>query len=516
MERTKFIILNLLATIIEIGLVLFFIIRFVVVDSTIFGYILLSIYAVFLVFMIILSFGKHNVFNTIDFPEELKSKIDEMHVIFNEKYPNTNIEFLYVEDDNFIEPAAYLSDRIYVNSKYKFSPIFFEAILAHELGHAQSKLITLRIVHLLRISSAISRLIYSFRVKNQAFFKKKFSIVFDMLVFAIYNLFNIFDHIVSNSFFRKDEIKANSIAIALGYGDSLRYFYYFNYINASQEGLLVRKYYDYKHPSTKQMLELMELDMNLDESEIDVFAVHKKIREVRNISGLKDKNNKILQWYQYKATSNDPYYLYELGIFYSKGKHGIAVDNELALDYFELAKKQDYTPAFYQIALYHYNRKDNDIEAFEYFKFAAENEFMLAYKYYAECLAYGIGTMINNEQAQVWYRLAAQNGDKEAINYLSFIGNTFLYDYHTNKLAKIEEDSYICESVFSIDRVVADQKIRLHAKFQRNLIILFDEAETEFGRFGFTGDKLVRRNVLIHETEDVIYKTTIVYKRQQN
>lgn len=514
MKNTKFIVLNLLATIIEIGLVVFSIFHFVIADSMIFGYILLSIYSVFLIFMIVLSFGNRNVFQTIDFPEDLKQTIDEMHAVFKDKFPNTNIEFLYVEDEQFLEPAAYLHNKIYVNSKYKFSAIFFEAILAHELGHAQSKLITLRIVHLLRISSAISRLIYSFRVKNQSFFKRKYSVIADVFVFIIYNLFNIFDHIVSNSFFRQDEITANSIAFELGYGEALRYFYYYNFIHASKEGLLVRKYYDYKHPSTKEMLDLMESEMHLDPSEIDVFAVHNKIQEVKNTTGLKEKNQKILQWYQYKVSSNNPLFQYELGLIYWKGKYGLVANKELAIHYFELAKKQDYIAAYYQLGLIYYKQKEQDIEVFKLFKYAAKNEFQLAYKYYANCFAYGIGTEVDNDEAKIWYELAAHNGDKEAINYLSLIGKTFVYESHTNKNVSIEEDSYICNSAMNVDRVVGNQVTKYHAIFQHQSIILQEEDGREFGRFGFSGDQLVRKNVIIHETEGVVHKTTITYNRQ--
>jgi hypothetical protein len=369
-------------------------------------------------------------------------------------------------------------------------------------------------VHLLRITSAFSRFIYSFRVRHQAFYSKKYAIILDGITFIIYNLFNLFDHLVSFSFFREDEITANSIALQLGYGDALRYFYYYNLIHSSKSGLLVRKYYDYKHPSTNQMLALMEKEMNLDDSELDVFSVHNKIEAVRNASDNNIRNSKVLSWYQYKAKNDDPYFLYELGMIYLKGRYGLIIDNERALLYLEKAREQGYVPAFYQIALYHYTLKEEHFKSFDYFKHASLHEYYLAYKYYAHCLAYGIGTQINQNEAQIWYKLASEKSDKEAINYLSLIGHTFVYSDHSNKNIEVEQDYYIFHSVFNAERIYDNHTTILTVQFQRNIIILLDDLGNEFGRYGFTGDRFIRKNVIVYDAENKNHNTSIFYTRK--
>jgi hypothetical protein len=70
--------------------------------------------------------------------------------------------------------------------------------------------------------------------------------IFDYGLLLVYNIFNIFDHFVSNPFFRADEIYANEIAVRIGYGDSLRCFYFNSTIASPKDIRFISKNYDYK------------------------------------------------------------------------------------------------------------------------------------------------------------------------------------------------------------------------------------------------------------------------------
>ena len=116
--------------------------------------------------MIRVSLYKKSIFNTIDFPEDFFDKIESIYTQFKKYYPDIEVKFFYVDDSNFLEPAAYLDGKIYINSSYKFDDVFLYGIIGHELGHSVSKLVKYKIVYLLRITSIIARQIYTFRYKT--------------------------------------------------------------------------------------------------------------------------------------------------------------------------------------------------------------------------------------------------------------------------------------------------------------------------------------------------------------
>ncbi|MCK5731930.1 MAG: M48 family metalloprotease, partial [Tenericutes bacterium] len=399
MRKKSFIVLNLLATITEISLILWLIIS-VLIDNPVFGIISLVVYLIFVITMFRVSLYKKTIFNTLDFPKELENSVNKIVNDFKQCYPNRDVSIYYAKDDSFIEPAAYLDNKIYVNGNYRFSDMFFKGIIAHELGHAQSELVKYKWINLLRISSILARQIFAFRFRKRKWFKTKIMKIMDFILIIIYNILNIFDHFVSNPFFRADEIYANEIAAKIGYGDSLRCFYFNSIIATPKEVKYISKYYDYKHPSVSKMLQRLESKMDLDEAEKDIYSVNNKIFKIKNAEESKIRNQRIMNWYLFKAKQNIDSILHEIGMIFLKGKYRNAVDKQTASEYFNKAKALNYLPSIYQLALLKYDSDSTDkVTMFHEFKHLADSKYEKAFIYLALCYGYGLGTEINGDLA---------------------------------------------------------------------------------------------------------------------
>ncbi len=515
MRKKSFIILNLLATIIEVSLILWLIIS-VMLDNPVLGIISLVVYLVFVVTMIRISVYNKTIFNIIDFPEALENSISKIVTNFKQYYPDREVSIYYVKDDSFIEPAAYLDNKIYVNGNYKFSDIFFGGIIAHELGHAQSELVKYKWINLLRLSSIFARQIFAFRYKKRKWFRPKTMKILDIVLLFFYNILNIFDHLVSNPFFRADEIYANEIAIKIGYGDSLRCFYYNSFIGTPKEINYISKNYDYKHPSVSRMLQLMESKMDLDDAEKDIYSVNNKIFKINNTSGEKERNQKIMNWYHFKAKQNIDFILNELGMIYLKGKYRNKVDKQKASEYFNKAKTLNYLPSIYQLALLKYddNLSDKTI-MFNEFKVLSDSKYEKAYIYLAYCYGYGSGTEIDNNLAYDWFEKAAENKNQAAINYLKLVHSTFLFESSSNKNIAVVKDRFIFNSVKEVIRVDATGNNHSYSMiFRKNKIYLLDDQNLEFTRFIFSKNKLIRENVITRDEQDKTYITQITYQKE--
>ncbi|XFA98745.1 sel1 repeat family protein [Candidatus Izemoplasma sp. B36] len=515
MRNNKFIILNIIATILEISLLLLFLILSIE-DNPILGVVCLVLYIAYLLMMIRVSLYKKSIFNTIDFPIELFDKIHSIYTQFKKYYPDIEVKFFYVDDKSFLEPAAYLDGKIYINSLYKFDDVFLYGIIGHELGHSVSQLVKYKIVYLLRITSIIARQIYTFRYKNRKYFNPKVMKPLDYLLLGVYNIFNLFDHIVTNPYFRRDEIFANSVAAKIGCGESLRYFYFNSLINTKEDIKLISKYYDYKHPSASVMIEKLESEMNLDDSEIDVFAVNNVIRKIRNTNSLTDKHNKIMNWYHYKSTQNIDIIFYDLGMIYLRGKYGCKIDKTKSIEYLLKAKDLKYLPAIYELSVIHYNNR-NYQESFNDFNKLVEKKYRKAYIYLANSYAYGYGTKKDNEKAYQLYKLAAEENNIMAKNYLTIINQTFKYQSHSNKAVEIVEDRYIFNSVDDVIRIDSNNnEYKYSIKLFKSFVILLDDNNKEYTRFVISKDKIIRKNTIIRIDESKIYKTNIVYDLVEN
>jgi hypothetical protein len=467
--------------------------------------------------MVVLSSTTKNVFKEIDIPFDIQEIIDKVYIKYQDYYPESKITFHYINDKNFIEPAAYLNNKVYINSSYKFSPIFLEGIIAHELGHAKSNLVKYRWIHAFRVSSILSRRIYMFRYQKRNFFSTTIGKLLDPLFWLIYNIFSLLDHFAINPFFNDDELYANKIAVDIGFGDSLRYFYYNSFINMNDEAKTIKKYYDFRHPSAKKMLDRIEEQMMLDHSEIDVFAVHNRIYKVRNAKNNKVRNQKIMKWYEYKASKNIDSIFYDLGQIYETGKYEVDISNETAISYYSKAKELNYSPAIYRLILLQYKIGIEDEKMFyKDVSKLCKDKFTKAYIYLAYCYAYGIGTEIDDLKADKYFILAANEKDSNGLRYKSVINQEFIYSSHTNKEVQIKSHKILFNSINEILIKYDDEVFKCRGVFETNQLVLFKDDE-KYGILSIKGDMITLKHfkVISDSQEHIISIVYIKEKKSQ-
>lgn len=164
-------------------------------------------------------------------------------------------------------PAWCIGNNLYINNSCSANPIYLPGIVAHELGHAISGLSNYTIMASLKPSTMISKIIYLTIV---ALFNKKkliFKIVIFLLLF-IYILFSLNNMIFTYPFLIQDEFTANTIAVNLGYGDSLRCYY--GLAKLDNDNDFLRKI-DFMHPKVIDMLDRINKELNIKDEYLDMY-----------------------------------------------------------------------------------------------------------------------------------------------------------------------------------------------------------------------------------------------------
>lgn len=126
--------------------------------------------------------------------------------------------------------------------------------------------------------------------------------------------------------------------------------------------------------------------------------------------------NKGLAYLQEAAASDEPRAWDRLGDYYSREK-----DFAKALDAFTRARSLGWTPALANLGVLHINGtgvKTDPQQADALFAEGAEKGDSRAMFFHAQCLAGGLGTTKNVDEARDWYRKAAAVGDKRAADWL--------------------------------------------------------------------------------------------------
>jgi len=102
-----------------------------------------------------------------------------------------------------------------------------------------------------------------------------------------------------------------------------------------------------------------------------------------------------------------------VGRLYANG-FGVAMDDDLALNWYGQAAAQGYSEAQYNLGIMHANGwgvEMNDDEAGRYYKLAADQGYIPAIKSFASLCHSGIGVEQNIVEAYMWFDIAAQLGD---------------------------------------------------------------------------------------------------------
>ena len=148
--------------------------------------------------------------------------------------------------------------------------------------------------------------------------------------------------------------------------------------------------------------------------------------------GLAVDIEKAKDWYVRAAERGHTEAMYELGFHYDLSgdelKDGYRESMLEARKWYTLAAKQGHAEAAYRLGrIYYYGFgfdrfEDHRGEAIKCFEFAAEKGLDEAQYTLAVCYYWGYGTEKNVEKSLKWLRMAAEQGNKDAIDWLRALG----------------------------------------------------------------------------------------------
>lgn len=264
MKKLLFIILNSISIIVEYILIYLF---FNIILHKSFLISIIMTMVIFFLMLILTLFASHQLKLQDDNEEnkplenELLNIINVAEIKYNKKFV---LHYISAPQPN---PAWCIGNNLYINNSCSVNPIYLPGIVAHELGHAISGLSNYTIMASLKPSTMISKIIYLTIV---ALFRKKkliFKIIIFLLLF-IYILFSLNNMIFTYPFLIQDEFTANTIAVKLGYGDSLRCYY--GLAKFDNDNDFLRKI-DFMHPTVIDMLDRVNKELNIKDEYLDMY-----------------------------------------------------------------------------------------------------------------------------------------------------------------------------------------------------------------------------------------------------
>jgi len=120
---------------------------------------------------------------------------------------------------------------------------------------------------------------------------------------------------------------------------------------------------------------------------------------------------------KYSAERDSPYGYLVVGMLYHWGGAGLEQDDELAMDNFKKAAKQNLDMGYYMLGILNENSKDYQ-ESFYFYMLAANQGHPDACYDVARFYENGIGVNINIEKAILWYNRAFASGRLDALSHL--------------------------------------------------------------------------------------------------
>lgn len=351
----RFMFLNILGSLIEACMILFFV-------GLIFGLFTQIIFIGFYIILFTYQFIRTNYFPLFKENENaliLTNRIQEFIKRSQEKKPGLAIKFVDVKQ--VVHPAFYYKNLVYINTSSKTKPVYLEGMICHELGHAMTALGDVVPYSVFRLSTILANVIYMTRMKIKTKQSFLFQII-DKTVFFIYTMISLMDLLVLHPLLRKDEYQANQYAIEISGGRSLRAYYY----QAQKQEDPQKQKYDFRHPSISLMLEKMEETMNLSPIEKEVYIVDNQIVHINSKKNQLSLRHEFYQFYAEETKDS----LYQLAINYSKGK-GCEKDLFKAKLYYEKSIIKGCKLAFFDLGrLYEKGnfKKDGLDQAIAYYK----------------------------------------------------------------------------------------------------------------------------------------------------
>lgn len=274
-----FILLNILFTFIE------YILLFLLFNKALSIKLIISLLIIIILLVINILLSKvltKNIFKDVVIDDE--KKINNYHnklIPFINNINNKlkiNIKIEYVDLDIRPNPAWCVDDTIYINIAYSSPNNELLGMCAHEVGHLYSGLTKHIYLYYLRATSIIAlminlliKLICLIVDKNKVL--KIIGTIFFIPLYLLYIIINFFNHLIIYPFLREDENIANEIAIKLGYGNELLYYYKQIKYNEDIYSIKLQRLTDFEHPHVDKMINLMIKQLN-DENVSNGYIIY--------------------------------------------------------------------------------------------------------------------------------------------------------------------------------------------------------------------------------------------------
>lgn len=267
-RNTYFILLNILCTLIEYILIFMFLYK--VIQLKLLLSILIPV-VVLIVNMFLSKIFTKNIFKDVTITDEKKinkyQDIVKPFIKYVKDNLNINIKIEYVDLEIRPNPAWCINDTIYINIAYAQANNELLGMCSHEVGHLYSGLSKHIYLYYFRLTSILSLIINLFiklicMIVDKNMFLKILGTVIYVPLYISYVTINIFNHFVINPFLRKDELIANDIAIKLGYGNELLYYYKLIKYYEDSYAIKLQRLVDFEHPNVDKMINLMVYQIN--------------------------------------------------------------------------------------------------------------------------------------------------------------------------------------------------------------------------------------------------------------
>ncbi len=406
MRIRQFMLLNIFGSIIEFSFVLFL---SYLIGGEILVNILLVLYVLFFAYQMIKT-NKKNLFEE----SKQKNNLFEKYIGLidqTSKLKEHKLNYKYIKIKELPNPAFYFKNTVYINTAAKVDDLLFEGMLAHELGHATTRLGDVINLVVFRLSTILSNLLYMVRLSIKD--KKTWSFkLFDYIFYFLFMIFNTLDLIILHPFIKEDEYIANDYALKITDGRALRVYYYGSIKNMPKMKLK----YDLKHPPVQKMLDRLEQQMNLSKDEENVYAIGSKIYYT-NKTNNRSEHLELVHNYYLNVIEHDKNVSYKLANNFEKGK-GTIKDMDQALQFYIKSYNQGNIQISIKIAdLYKQNEQFE--EALEYYLVASKMNIRVAFYELGNMYETGIYVEEDLDKAISYYEQGSTLREKRCINKLN-------------------------------------------------------------------------------------------------
>lgn len=217
-----------------------------------------------------------------------------------------------------------------------------------------------------------------------------------------------------------------------------------------------------------------------------------------------------LEMYAQKGSANA---LFNIGYYYSNGKHGYTQNKTKAFEYYKKAADLGKRNAMYNVGLFYANGsgvRKNATKSFEYYKMAADNGDSDAMLKIGICYKDGIGVVISTQKAIEYLKKAVQNGNNNAKDLLNSLENPPLTEIKALDIIK-NSSKYTATQVQEAKKAYEEYAKKGSSSALCNIGLYYST-----GRYGYTQNKMTAQDYYTRAaaagSKEAMYNLGIYYQ----